>query len=213
MHRLTYHWLRTSLFNFVKTNHTEPSKIDDQQSFTQRNARSQMFESAQAIANLCRRYARDFGLKQTTIWMPQTTATAAYSLLDTFSSSTQSSAVQETFHELCLVMVAASRRWLIMKGHVRMLYMTAEERGHHLPAKTKELLKLVALDKWGETDHLHFASASYPNYVLAKEEDPRLVAMGDLLERWATLRVVERDESVGDNAPPSSTSSKSPSAG
>lgn len=163
----------------------------------QRYARSQTIESAGAIAKLFGQYARDFGLKQPTIWMPQTAVSAAHSLIDLLADPVQGLYVQDIFHELCLVIVAASQRWLVMKGHVRMLLMTAEERGKPLQEKTQNLLKFVALDKWGEKDHLQFASASYPNYTLAKDDDPRLAAMGDLLEKWATFRAKEEGEAEG----------------
>lgn len=74
-----------------------------------------------------------------------------------------------------------------MRGHARMLFITAEQQGQVIPEKTKKLLSFVARESWKSDDHKHFDRSAYPNYALAKEDNPRVVAMGDLLEQWANL--------------------------
>lgn len=82
-----------------------------------------------------------------------------------------------------------------MRAHIRMLFMTADEKGQTIPDKTKALLRYTALDQWQENDHRPFDSSMYPNYALAQqEEDVRAVAMGELLGQWASGMNVTEDE-------------------
>lgn len=138
--------------------------------------------SASTIAGLYKRYFHDYGLRNLTIWMPQTAISTAYMIIDDLDDP----AVQDIFHDVCLVLTSISRRWLVMRGHVRMLFMTAKQNGTVMPDRTRQILSRVAMDTWMPGDHKHFDSSAYPNYALAKAEDPRALGMGDLLEHWAT---------------------------
>jgi len=146
-------------------------------------------ESGLAMAELFRRCHRGLSPKHILMWMPQTAVTAAYVLLEDLADPR----VQSLYYDVCLVITSASRRWFCMRGHARMLLMTAEEKGYTIPEDAKKILKKVAVDSWNDGDHKHFEASIFPNYVLTKGEDPRVAEMGDLLERWKNLNIHEKN--------------------
>jgi len=155
------------------------------------------------MATLFGRYYRDFSPKHISIWLPQTAVTAAYVLMDDLENPR----VRELYHDVCQVITSASRRFFCMRGHARMLLITAEEKGHSIPDDAKRILKKVAVDGWKPDDHKLFVGSIFPNYVLAKRDDPRVAGMGDLLERWKNLSFQETTGSDADRSAPPRTSS------
>lgn len=115
--------------------------------------------------------------------MPQTAISAAH----VFIEHLEKQEIHDNFHDACLVLSSISRRWTLMRGHARMLFITAEQKGQLLPEKTRQLLSYVARDTWRPDDHKFFSNSIFPNYALAKSDDPRTATMGDLLEQWANL--------------------------
>ena len=151
-------------------------------------AQEQCLESAQTIAGLYRRWFHDFGSRNLTVWMPQTAVSAAHVFMDHLDKPE----FHDNFHDVCLVISSISRRWMLMRGHARMLFITAEQKGQVLPVKTRQLLSYVARDSWKPDDHKYFGNSTFPNYALAKGDDPRTATMGDLLEQWANLDLDQR---------------------
>ena len=140
------------------------------------------------MASLFRRYYHDFSPKHISIWMPQTAVTAAYVLLEDLDNPE----VQDLYYNVCQVITSASRRWFCMRGHARMLLVTAEQHGYVIPHDAKLILRKVAVDSWKADDHKHFEGSIFPNYELAKGEDTKVAGMGDLLEKWKNLNLHER---------------------
>lgn len=147
------------------------------------NARSECIKSARALADLYRRFYKDFGSQNFTMWMPQTALSTAYLLLEHLHDVE----IQDLFHETSLVITSVARKWFVMRGHARMLFITAGQRGKVIPNRTKQLLAHIALDSWHPNDHELFDASMYPNYALARDEDPRAAGMGDLLKQWANI--------------------------
>jgi len=183
-HSLVYHWFRISFFNFVITPQTPHLSPTPDESF-QLYARQECIESGLAIAGLFRRYYRDFNPKHISIWMPQTAVSAAYVLMDDIDNPR----IQNLYYDVCHMITSASKRWFCMRGHARMLLVTAEQKGYVLPENAKQILRRVAVDGWKDDDHKHFQASIFPNYALAKGKDPRVAEMGDLLERWKNLTI------------------------
>lgn len=185
--------MRISLFNFLKSPNS--NFTGDVESLF-RYAQEQCLESARTIAGLYRRWFQDFGSRNLTIWICQTAVSAAHVFIDHLDNYE----VHDNFHDVCLVLSSISRRWMLMRGHVRMLFITAEQRGQILPERTRQLLSYVARDSWKPGDHKFFGNSTFPNYALAKGEDPRTAAMGDLLEKWANLDLdhgISRQDTTG----------------
>lgn len=150
-------------------------------------ARTECLDSGLTIARLFRRYFHDFSPQHISIWLPQTAVTAAYVLLEDLESRD----VQDLYYSVCRVITSASRRWFCMRGHARMLLVTAEQNGYVIPQNAKLILRKVAVEGWKVDDHKHFEGSIFPNYALANGEDPKMSGMGDLLEQWKNLNLEE----------------------
>lgn len=178
---LFYHWIRITLFNFLKSSAIAPDSSPEERERLARFAREQCITSAQITAKLHGRYIHDYGSRNLTIWMPQTAISTAYMLIDDLDKPE----VQDIFHDVCLVLASVSRRWYVMRGQARMLYITVEQAGKPMADRTRQILGRVALDLWKPNDHKTYDGSVYPNYALAKVEDPRAAGMGELLDLWA----------------------------
>lgn len=126
--------------------------------------------------------------------MPQTAVSAAYMLVD----SLEDPEAQDLFHEMCLVVTTAARKSNLMRGHARMLFITAEQKRQIIPERTRRLLEPVALTSWRPDSHKFFETSKFPNYALARGEDPRSATMGDLLSRWKNFHL---DSTQSDTTP------------
>lgn len=180
---LVYQWIRMTFFDFTKASRQSASTAETDNLIP--HAQQKCLASARVSAQLYLRYFDDFGSRHLTMWMPQTAVTTAYMLIDHIADPE----IADVFHAVCSVVVAASRRWFVMRGHARMLLITASEKHQTVPFKTRQLLQRVGIESWGVDEHKLFDAAMLPNYALAKIEDPRLAGMGDLLEQWAPFTV------------------------
>lgn len=126
--------------------------------------------------------------------MAQTTITAAYMLVEYLEDIE----AQELFHEMCLIVTAAARKLFLMRGHARMLFITAERKHQTIPERTRQVLEPIALSSWRPDSHKFFETSRFPNYALARGGDPRTVTMGDLLSQWKDFRL---ESSLSDTTP------------
>lgn len=186
--RLAHSFIKMTLYNFLKRSESPPSDPQDVQQIFD-GAQHECLAAAKLVSNLYQRYFREVGSRSLTMWMPQTAMTAAHMMIDHLNEP----GVPECFHSVCCVLIAASRRWFTMRGHVRMLFITVEQKGREFPEKTRNLLEQVALRSWAPDEHKLFHASAYPNYSYAKMEDPRMTGMGDLLEQWATFNMKGED--------------------
>lgn len=195
---LYYHWLRVTLFHFAR-DVDPPSQSEQASGTTSSYRKAQCWHSAGVMTNLYHQYFRDFGSKTFTMWMPQTAISLAYIL----SEDLHCTDVHDMFHEACLVVSCAARKWFVMRGHIRMLYVTVQKEKNSVPERTSSLLRQIASDSWQADTHKHFVASVYPHYALALGQDPRTAAMGDLLERWADFHLnqssAEEDGSAMDD--------------
>lgn len=145
------------------------------------HAKNECIESARVMVGFYQRFFKDFGFKIFTMWMPQTALSTAHLLLEHLEEVE----IQDLFHQTCLVLTFVARKWFVMRGHARMLFITAGQKNKVIPNRTKQLLAHIALDSWHPDDHKLFDASVYPNYTLARDEDPRATGMGDLLKQWA----------------------------
>jgi len=111
----------------------------------------------------------------------------AYTLLDLLSRPE----CRESFHIAIVGLSAASKRWAIAHGIVKMIWITIHERklGPFVQQSTMSLLKLGAVDKWGPKDHQMFEACSYPNYAAVAEKGRRDAEMGELLSEYSRLNL------------------------
>ncbi|KAK5088716.1 hypothetical protein LTR05_002937 [Lithohypha guttulata] len=176
---LSYHSLRNALFNFFKSDEP-PTDGSWRSKEIERYAREQCILSARAASGLFKVYLQRYGSRSFTIGMPQVAVSMAYMLIEELDEPE----IQDLFHDMCLIITATARKWFIMRGHARMLFITAQQKKQVIPERTRRILSRIALDSWGPDSHKFFETSKYPNYALARGDDPRTATMGDLLERW-----------------------------
>lgn len=133
------------------------------------SARGQIMSSASAIATHTDKFRAAFGRKHFSIYMTQVSMTVVWSVMDMLREAE----VRDVFHWLLVKVSVTARRALICRGFSRMILGTLQQRGleHLLQEASKTLLRLNAVDAWGPDDHQLFKSVTYPNVVVASEED------------------------------------------
>lgn len=157
-------------------------------------ARDQCIQATKNTASLCRLFIRQYGVRTFTLTMSQTAVSAAYMLVEDLEDTE----AQQLFHEMCVIVTAAARKSFLMRGHARMLFITADQKHQIIPDRTRLLLEPIALNTWRPDSHKFFETSKFPNYALARGEDPRSATMGDLLSKWKNFRL---DSPTSDTTP------------
>lgn len=154
---------------------------------TQRHAEDEIIFASTNIANIFRNYQRTIGLTNFPMYTFQACMKSASALLNMLHRPT----VPDVFHQLIVALAAASRRWIIAHGAIKVMWVTIKERqldGPLLEA-TKELFHSVAVENWGSDTHLLFERCSYPNYAAFEKGRLDVEEMGELLEKAARLNL------------------------
>ncbi|KAK5081148.1 hypothetical protein LTR05_007942 [Lithohypha guttulata] len=136
-----------------------------------------LIQSCKTVADLCM-----------TCFAPvhvQTAALAAYSLMDLLTRAE----VRDSFHVMIVALSGSSRRWPLVRGILKVLWHTLQERklDAYLAEATVTLLKLSAVDNWGLQDHRLFEGSAYPNISVANEKGLEFAEMSDLLNQYSLL--------------------------
>ena len=160
-----------------------------------RRARDGRQNCIDSVASIFRHFTKEYGNSHHPILVSQTGIVVCFELIEDLDEPYS----QEIFHQLCTVLVALTRRWLEVKGIVRMIYITAKEKGKTLLPQTEELLNGSGGASWGENDHLSFEASTYPNFPVGKE-DPSAAGLGEILERWAAMNLDEEVEGANAGA-------------
>jgi hypothetical protein len=114
-------------------------------------------------------------------------AIALFTLLDNLDETRS----RDAFIDLCFVARVLSRRWLLAKGILRMIQITAQQMSIQLPTETETLLDDFSANLWeADKDGRRFSSA-YPNFILLAQrvsalggsvDDP--IDMDEWLAKW-----------------------------
>ncbi|KAK5098751.1 hypothetical protein LTS08_006129 [Lithohypha guttulata] len=99
--------------------------------------------------------------------------------------------VPDIFHILTVVLVCVSRRWVIVRGILRMIWatLTRHKVEWYLNAATSSLFHLAALEEWGPREHQLLKKCAYPNYAEVHEKGRDYVEMGDILQEYASMQI------------------------
>lgn len=157
---------------------------------TQRKTTEEKLISAcQNIAEIFEWLQQTIGLAYFPCFLVQCATISAYNLLDFLAQPK----VPAIFQVMITALSAASRRWTIARGVVKMLWITLQEREleSYITEQASKLLKRSAVDNWGPEDHRHFEGSAYPNYAAIAEHGRELADMGDVLEKWSLLDIKE----------------------
>lgn len=141
------------------------------------------------VAGLFRRLQHTVGLNYFGVYWGHAASVCAFNVMEFLPQV----GVSETFHVLTVVLCNISRRWVLVRGVVKLIWVTLTERklDSYLNAATLSLFKLNAVDNWDPQDHKLFELCAYPNYAAISERGRDFVGMGDLLQEYAGLTLDE----------------------
>lgn len=106
--------------------------------------KNRMLQAARDIAGLYNQIQRRLGLGYFGVYYCHGASLGAFNLVDFLATSD----VAETFHIMIVVLSNVARRWTLVRGILRMLWITLQERklDEHLASATTALFKLNAVD-------------------------------------------------------------------
>lgn len=174
-----YHYLMMTLFGFLKS----PDEAESEA--TSEHAKEMFLSSATQIGELMRIYRREWGVDRIPIVTTHYIAVALFMLLDDLGSEPRRAA----FVELCVAARAASRRFKLGKGILRLVQLTAKQMEVDLPPEMAKLFQEFEAKSWGSKEAQHYSS-QYPHILAAIEHDkldPGTLALDALLEKWEGL--------------------------
>lgn len=109
---------------------------------------------------------------------------ALFSLLDGLDDEKNTDA----FVDLCIILCALSRRWLLAKGTLRLVHLTAQLQDIILPVQTRSLFVEFGSQSWKRRDRNRFSSL-YPNFAATVHGVKNLgeVELDVFLAKWDDL--------------------------
>lgn len=176
---MKYHATIATIFGFIK-----PLPQSDQPVISIDNARYLRHSAAHQIRDLLASHRHQW----TTNWMPmsytQYATVALFSLLDGLDDEKNADA----FIDLCVILCALSRRWLLAKGTLRLVHLTAQLQGITLPIQTRSLFLGFESQTWKRRDRNRFSSL-YPNFAATVQGVRNLgeVELDVFLAKWDDL--------------------------
>jgi hypothetical protein len=150
-------------------------------------AASKIISAARKLVHLIEWLQRTIGLKYYTVWHPHACSLTAHSLMPYLDRP----GVPELYYTLITALTAVSRRWALVRGILKTLWVTLSEQklDRYLGDSTVSLFRISAIDSWGPEDHRLFESCAYPTYAQVRERGRAYEEMGDLLQRWSGLEI------------------------
>ncbi len=171
-----YHYALISLYKFFTPGQGSslPPRITNR-------AKELCIASARDIAGLASLHGREFGFDRVYLWFAEAVIVAMFVLLTDLDSEESARA----FFETAVAVKAASRRFLIAKGMMRMAQLTAYQTHLTLPARSEKLFQDFA-KTWKSEDMNRFGS-ELPNVALMIRPDDAntdLIGLSALFEKW-----------------------------
>ncbi|KAL4793693.1 hypothetical protein BDV19DRAFT_390898 [Aspergillus venezuelensis] len=106
---------------------------------------------------------------------------------------------RKAFIDLCVIARAFSRKWILMKGILRMIQVSAKNEGLVFPDETKALsMNFESLWKKKRDGELFSSLYPNPNSLHKTGGDRRAaeVELDSFLENWESLGIGERQDGV-----------------
>ncbi|KAK5053935.1 hypothetical protein LTR84_001897 [Exophiala bonariae] len=159
-----------------------------------RDAEGKIILASQKNAALLEWLQRTVTLKHYSVYVGQASSLSVFNSLE-FLDRPESA---KTFHIFIVALSSISRRWTLVRGIVKVVWIMLKERelDKYLEPATVSLLKLGAVDNWGSKDHELFEKCAYPNYAAIEEKGRDLVELGDLLQQYAQLQLGDDHDPV-----------------
>lgn len=167
-----YHTTIMVLFGLLKSPLKSPERA---RLISPEDARETCIDSALRVAHMIRMHRTKWSIEYISASAIHWVAIALFTLLDNLDESRS----RDAFVDLCFVARLLSRRWLLAKGTLRMIQITAKQMNIQLPTETGSLLDDFSANVWeAGKDGRRFSSA-YPNFILLYQ---RVSALGGSLD-------------------------------
>ncbi|KAH8430915.1 uncharacterized protein LDX57_008579 [Aspergillus melleus] len=176
---MKYHAATATIFGFIKhlpDPATPVISID--------HARYLRHSAAQQIRDILSSHRS----RWSTNWMPlnyaQYATLASFILLEGLHNEKSA----EAFVDLCIILSALSRRWLLAKGMLRLLQLTAQLKSIALPPQTRGLFHEFSSKTWKIHDRKRLSSL-YPNVAVTVLGEKNLgeAELDLFIARWDDL--------------------------
>ena len=179
MFSMCYHTSLLQIYFFLKT--TAPESTESEAAA---HARHQCFSLAKQITSLITLHRSKWGIERMSPTTIQWVSTSLFALLDGLDNTDNRNA----FIELCTVARAFCQRWTLPKGILRMIQLTASQRGIQLPGEVEALFMDFESQNWDRKDREKFSRSGYPNFAAIHKRDGDH-EMDKFLEKWDTLSI------------------------
>ncbi|KAL4963641.1 fungal specific transcription factor domain-containing protein [Aspergillus stella-maris] len=170
-------------------------KIKDTAIITRSAARERCISNAVAIANILETHRNKWSMNYISPTTIHWVSMSLFTLLEDLDSSDS----RKAFIDLCVIARAFSRKWILMKGILRMIQVSAKNEGVVFPDETKALF-MDFESLWREKRDGELLSSLYPNpNSLHETGGDRRVAEAELdsfLEKWDSLGIEEEQDGV-----------------
>lgn len=177
---MCYHTSLLQIY-FLKTTAPETAKSE---TATAAQAKQQCFSLAKQLTSLIKLHRSKWGIERMSPTTIQWVSTSLFALLDGLDNSDNRNA----FIELCTVARAFCHRWTLPKGILRMIQLTASQRGVQLPREVEALFMDFESQNWDRKDREKFSRSGYPNFAAMHKRDGDH-EMDKFLEKWDTLSI------------------------
>lgn len=161
---LRYHAATATIFGFIKPQ-PEPGSLV----ISIENARYLRHSSAQHICDILVSYRSRWSTNHMLMSHAQYATVALFILLEDLGNDKSAHA----FVDLCIILCAMSRRWLLAKGMLRLVQLTARLEGIVLPVQTRSLFVEFASPSWKPHGRKRFSSL-YPNFAVTVQGEKSL---------------------------------------
>lgn len=160
--------------------------LDDIPSDFRKEAEKKLLASCRQIIRLYDWMKQTIGFTHFGFQFVHCGVSAAYALMDFLISNPE---IKGWFYTISVALCSASRRQLLTRGIVKMIWITLQQRHlePYVSEATIDLLKLSVVDNWKPEEDLLFASCAYPNYYAMYENGREFADMGDLLAEYSSM--------------------------
>jgi hypothetical protein len=189
-----YHTTIMVLFGLLKN---PPKSSERAGLISPEEARETCIDSALRVAHMIRMHRTKWGIEYISATAMHWVAIALFTLLDNLNEPRSRGA----FVELCFVARVFSRRWILAKGILRMIHITAKQMNIQLPTETDTLLDDFSSKVWDAGKDGRCFSSAYPNFILLSQrvsglggsfDDP--IDMDEWLAKWDGEKKSTSDE-------------------
>lgn len=179
-----------TIFGFLK----KPSE-DNKEATEDSARRAQGFcvSAALLTADLMNVYRSAWGLDRFPPSLMQWATVAIFTLLEQLDSPRN----RDAFIQLCIVLRALSRRFVLAKGMLRLIQLTARNSQVSLPDETEGLFADFEAKAWESKDRERFSS-NYPNFFASVNSEAgkqnEEIELDKFLARWDALDTLRENE-------------------